>query len=176
MSEATKKLDQPTTGEKSGTKPTVGEPGKTFTQEDVDKIVQDRLARATEKYGDYDDMKAKLEEIENANKSDLEKLTERASVAEAQVAAYEKEKKISTWRSEIRKEKGIPENMDSLLTGSTEDEIKAQADIIAENMPKAVNKPVVKSDKGANFTEKDTKDGKAAEYAELVESLTGGNE
>jgi len=53
---------------------------RTFTQADVDKIVQDRLARVkVSPPGDYDALRekaARLDEIEAANKSELEKLQE----------------------------------------------------------------------------------------------------
>ncbi|MDZ5608569.1 phage scaffolding protein [Bacillus pseudomycoides] len=46
------------------------DPPKTFTQEELDEIVTKRLERerkkSTEKYGDYDDVKAKLAEYEKA--------------------------------------------------------------------------------------------------------------
>ena len=58
---------------------------KTFTQEQVDKIVQERLKRAkSEKPADYDELKAKaakLDELEDAQKSELERITEQAAKA-----------------------------------------------------------------------------------------------
>lgn len=64
------------------------DPPRTFTQEQVDRIVQDRLARAkTQPPDDYDDLKAKaakLDEIEQANKTELDKALERAEKAEAE--------------------------------------------------------------------------------------------
>ncbi|MGE7271360.1 scaffolding protein [Brevibacillus panacihumi] len=42
------------------------EPAKTFTQEDLDKIVADRIARERKKYADYDEIKKKAEEFEQA--------------------------------------------------------------------------------------------------------------
>lgn len=55
------------------------EEGKTFTQAEVDAIVKRRAERvAAEKYSDYNDLRAKakrLEEIEAANATDLEKAT-----------------------------------------------------------------------------------------------------
>ena len=60
---------------------------KTFTQEQVDKIVQERLKRAkSEKPADYDELKAKaakLDEIEDAQKTELERITEQATKAQA---------------------------------------------------------------------------------------------
>ena len=63
-----------------------GEQPKTFTQEQVDKIVQERLKRAkSEKPADYDELKAKaakLDEIEDAQKTELERITEQATKAQ----------------------------------------------------------------------------------------------
>lgn len=45
------------------------DPPKTFTQEELDRIVADRIARErkkTEKFADYDDIKTKLAELEKA--------------------------------------------------------------------------------------------------------------
>lgn len=42
------------------------QPTKTFTQEDVDRAVTDRLARERKKYGDYDDIKAELAKLKSA--------------------------------------------------------------------------------------------------------------
>lgn len=63
---------------------------RTFTQADLDRIVQDRLAKEKGKYADYDDLKTKaqkLEEIEQANASEAEKAAKRAEQAEAKVSA-----------------------------------------------------------------------------------------
>jgi hypothetical protein len=49
---------------------------KTFTQADLDRVVEERLARAGKKFADYDDVKAKaarLDELEAASASDLDK-------------------------------------------------------------------------------------------------------
>lgn len=43
------------------------DPPKTFTQEDLDKIVADRIARERKKFGDYDDVKTKLAEFTKAD-------------------------------------------------------------------------------------------------------------
>lgn len=48
----------------------------TFTQADLDRIVQERLARERQKYADYDELKTKaqkFEQIEAEQQSDLEK-------------------------------------------------------------------------------------------------------
>jgi hypothetical protein len=57
------------------------DPPKTYTQADIDKAVEARLARERSKFKDYDDIKAKaarLDELEQANASDLEKAVKAA--------------------------------------------------------------------------------------------------
>ena len=73
---------------------------KQFTQSDLDRIVKERLERErqkhqkaiTEKYGDYDQLKGaakKLQEIEDANKSELEKVAERATTLQQRLQEVE---------------------------------------------------------------------------------------
>lgn len=58
---------------------------KTFTQEDLDRIVSDRVARATKQFGDYEDLKAakaELDKLQAASKTELERATDRAAESE----------------------------------------------------------------------------------------------
>jgi len=62
---------------------------KTLTQSEVDRIVADRVQRERQKFADYTDLKnkaAKLDELAEAQKSDLEKAVE-AARREGEVAA-----------------------------------------------------------------------------------------
>ena len=52
--------------------------GKTFTQEDLDRIVQQRLAREREKYADYDDLKAKAQQAETDQERAVREAREQA--------------------------------------------------------------------------------------------------
>lgn len=77
---------------------------KSFNQSDVDKIVQDRLARERAKFGDYDDLKAKatkFDELEAANKSELEKANERAAQAEQRAKAAEDAARSASVRNAV---------------------------------------------------------------------------
>lgn len=59
--------------------------GRTFTQDELNAVVSDRLRREHEKYADYDDLKAaqaKLDEIEQERLTELEKVQKRADDAE----------------------------------------------------------------------------------------------
>lgn len=73
---------------------------KTFNQADVDRIVQERLARQKSQFKDYDELKAaaeKLEKIEAANKTELEQAQERAAKAELQATeATERAQRLLT--------------------------------------------------------------------------------
>ena len=72
--------------------PPVKPEGKTFTQEQVDKLVQERLARQKAQFADYDELKGQAEEynkLKESQQSDTERLIARAEAAEkaAQQAA-----------------------------------------------------------------------------------------
>lgn len=58
--------------------------GKTFSQEQLDAIITERLNREKAKYADYEALRAFKETAEQASKSEVEKLTERAAKAEAE--------------------------------------------------------------------------------------------
>lgn len=106
--------------------------GKTFTQDEVNAIVTDRLTRDRAKYADYDALKekaAKLDQIEEANKTELQKATERADGLQAELDKLKSENAVRDLRAKVAEETGVPMNC---LTGSTEEECRAQAKAIAE--------------------------------------------
>lgn len=105
---------------------------KTFTQAELDKIVGERLSRERAKYEGFDKLKekaAKYDEMEEANKTELQKMSEKAQALEAEVASMKKAAEIRELRDKVAKETGVPA---SLLTGDTEEVCKAQADAIKE--------------------------------------------
>ena len=80
------------------------EQDRTFTQTELDAIIADRLKRERAKTADYDDLKAKaskLDELEEAQKSELEKAQERADKAEALAKAAEERAQAIALRSAI---------------------------------------------------------------------------
>ena len=63
------------------------QPDKTFSQQDLDRVVGERLKREREKYADYKDLKAqatKWADHEEAQKTEIQKAQERADKAEAE--------------------------------------------------------------------------------------------
>lgn len=61
-------------------KPSEGQSEKTFTQADVDRIVQDRVGRERGKYADYDDLKA----FKESSKTEQQKAIDAAKAEGAQ--------------------------------------------------------------------------------------------
>lgn len=103
---------------------------KTFTQEELNAIVGERLARDREKYADYDLLKkkaAEFDKIEEASKTELEKATEKANALQAELDGIKKQNQIRELREKVSAETGVPAN---LITGSTEEECKEQAEAI----------------------------------------------
>lgn len=94
------------------------------SQEDLDRIVQARIARVEAKYADYEDAKAKLQEIEDSAKTDLEKALARAEAAEVA-------QKASTRRAlilEAASKHGVPADYVNLITGDDEEAINTAAE------------------------------------------------
>ena len=103
---------------------------RTFTQEEVNAMIGKRLSEEKSKYADYDEIKAKaakFDEAEEKNKTELQKATERASALESELNAMKKADEARMMREKVAKETGVPSN---LITGSTEEECKAQAEAI----------------------------------------------
>lgn len=108
---------------------------KTFTQADVDRLIGDRLARQkdqlTANFADYDDLKAaaeRLKTIEDAQKSEQQKASDK--IAELtkqleQVAAEAEKANLKALKSDVARTKGVPANR---LHGKTQEELEADAD------------------------------------------------
>ena len=107
---------------------------KTFTEEDVNRIVTDRLHRERQKYEgiDIDALKekaAKFDEMEEANKSELQKANDKANALKSELESLKKANAVRDIRDKVAKETGVPFN---LLTASTEEECQEQAKSILE--------------------------------------------
>ncbi|MCH4015044.1 MAG: hypothetical protein LKE64_12080 [Solobacterium sp.] len=119
----------PETGNESQT---AAEPEKTFTQDEVNRMIGDRLAREREKYSGYDEMKEKAQkydEAQEANKTELQKATEKAAKLQQQVDAMTKAENLRQIREKVSADTGVPAN---LLTADDEETCTAQAKAILE--------------------------------------------
>ena len=122
------------------TQPTAVET-KTFTQEEVNNIVAERLGRDRQKYADYDALKQKAEEydkLQEANKTELQKANERADGLEKELNELKKANAVRDIRLKVSSETGVPLE---LLTAETEEECRIMAEKInAFAMPKSYPK------------------------------------
>ena len=103
---------------------------KTFTQAEVDAIVGDRLKRDRAKYADYEELKEKagrLDAIEEAAKSELQKATERAAALQTELDTMKRADAVRQIRESVAAETGVPAY---LITAETEEEAKKQAEEI----------------------------------------------
>lgn len=120
------------------------EANKTFTQQELDAIIGERLSREREKYADYDSLKdkaAKFDQLEEASKSELQKAQEQAAEFKATAENLKNEIATRNAREKIATEKGVPAY---LLTGATEEECTKQAEALLEWGGKQKKYPNVK--------------------------------
>lgn len=120
--------------------------GRTFTQAQLDKIVEERLARERQKYADYDDLKkaaGQLKQLEDAKKSDEQKLLERVEAAEQRAQAAEqavKQAESDALRARVAASHGLTDAQAKRLQGDTLEELTADAvEVFGE--PKKADEP-----------------------------------
>lgn len=116
-----------TDGNKPGEKTST--PGTEFkpitTQDDLNKIISERVKREQSKFADYEDLKAKaskFDELEEANKSEIEKANDRVAKAEAEVATIP-EKVAHALRSHLIEMHEIDQEKADLFLTSTDPEL-----------------------------------------------------
>lgn len=89
---------------------------RTFTQDEVNAIVADRLARERAKYADYDDLKGKAGRADEADT--------RAAALQQQLDAMKADSDRREMKRRVSTATGVPA---ALLTGETEEACTAQA-------------------------------------------------
>ena len=107
------------------------------TQEEFDAAIKARLSREKEKYGDYDQLKSRVNELEeeniglkstieatNQSKADSDKQLEEM---QKQIAGYETE----SLRTRIALQHGLPYDLADRLQGTDEESFKADAERLA---------------------------------------------
>ncbi len=121
-------MDEKTVNQEQATNQEQAE--KTFTQAELDAIISDRLKREREKYPNYEEIKekaAKLDEIEEASKTELQKATERAEKLETELSQLKHAEEIRQVRDKVATATGVPA---SLLSGDTLEACEEQAKAI----------------------------------------------
>lgn len=140
-----------TVNQENATNNQVATEEKTFSQAELDAIVSDRLKRERSKYEGFDELKAKaakLDELEEASKSELQKATEKAEALEAELNGLKKAESVRDIRDKVATETGVPAAMlhqiAELATKDDEDSFKALANIMIDYAKNNGGYPVVK--------------------------------
>lgn len=102
------------------------------SQEELDRIITQRIERERAKFADYDELKAKaakFDEAAEANKSEQQKLEDRVTKAEEAAAKAQ----LEALRFRVATKHGISdEDAELFLTGTDEKALTAQAERLAE--------------------------------------------
>lgn len=107
------------------------------TQEELDRIIQERLSREKEKFADYDAIKTRNAELENeigTLKSTIEETNAATKTHEQTVADLNKkiaEYETASLRTRIALQNGLPIDLADRLVGDDEESIKADAERLA---------------------------------------------
>ena len=135
---------------------------KTFTQAEMDSIIEGRLAREHEKYADYDSLKekaGKYDEMQEQSK----KANEKANALQEQLDQLKKDGTVRQAREKVAKDTSVPVE---LLTGEDEETCKKQAEAILK-FAKPKSYPGTKGNKGKT-TEYHEKDDAMREFAHQI--------
>lgn len=117
----------------SGETPAAEEFKPITSQDDLNKVVADRVARERAKYADYKDVKAKatrLDQIEQANQTEAEKTAKRIADLESELNNTRRD----SMRLGIASANGITDadDIELFLTGTDEETLTKQAKRLAE--------------------------------------------
>lgn len=91
---------------------------------------------------------ARLKEIEDAEKTELEKAQERIAELEKTNQVYEAEKTRAQMRASVLASKNVPSEWADFVTGDSEDEMNKAADRILANLSSADQGPVLRPTSG----------------------------
>lgn len=158
MSEAT-----PEGGTDSGETPAADEFKPITSQDDLNAVIKDRVARERAKFSDYTALKAKAakaDEYEKANQTEAEKAAARVAELEAELSNTRRD----SLRLKIASANGITDadDIDLFLTGTDEETLTKQAKRLAErtadrkkngnHVPREGNNPKPSEDPMREFT------------------------
>lgn len=139
---------------------TVDQENKTFTQEELDQVVADRVARERRKFSDYNDLKTKaqkFDEIEENNKSEMEKLTDKNKKLQSQLDSLNAKNSLREAQDKVAAETGLPISVVKNLSGSTVEDLTKSAQSVLD-FGKNSGYPQVKNSsehKQKSFTKKE---------------------
>ncbi|WP_427814295.1 capsid assembly scaffolding protein Gp46 family protein [Enterococcus sp. 22-H-5-01] len=142
------------------------------TQEELDRVIQDRLIREKSKYSDYDEIKKRNNELENevgSYKSTVEELNEKSKLFDqekSELSAKISDYETANLRTKIALQNGLPFDLAERLVGTDEKSLKADAERLAGYVVKPAQPvPPLKN------TESPLGDEKSSAYKNLLSGL-----
>ena len=105
------------------------------------KALKAERKRAADEKRRADELAARLKEIDDAEKSELERAQERIAELEAATKAYEDAKRVGELRASVLAAKNVPSEWADFVTGDSEDEMNKAADRILANLAAADEGP-----------------------------------
>ena len=141
------------------------------TQEELDRIIQDRLTREREKYSDYEDLKNKNTALEtqistlqatiDESNATIKAHDETVAGLNAKISGFE----TASLRTKIALQHGIPFDLVDRLAGDDEASIKADAERLAAFVKPKAPVPPLKT------TEPNLGDEKDNAYKSLLKNM-----
>lgn len=107
------------------------------TQEELDNIVKERIRREREKFGDYDNLKKRVSELESENgalKATVEETKQTIAESDAQITELQGQVsnyETASLRTRIALQNGLPYDLADRLQGADEEALKADAERLA---------------------------------------------
>ena len=107
------------------------------TQEELDNIVKERIRREREKFGDYDELKKRVSELESENgalKATVDETKETIAKSDAQITELQGQVsnyETASLRTRIALQNGLPYDLADRLQGADEEALRADAERLA---------------------------------------------
>lgn len=115
-------------GENENTNESGGERGSGFTpitsQDQLNRLIGERINKVESRFADYDDLKAKaekLDQVEQANLTEIERERKARETAEAELAKYRHREQVQVWAKDVAKD---APDLVPLLRGETREELE----------------------------------------------------
>ena len=142
----TQNTPEPEGGNSGNTPPAADEFKAPASQEELNRIIAERIRRVEAKYADTPELRrkaAQFDAIAEAQKTELQKIQDRAEAAEKRAADLEAAEtkrqadaeaaaQVTAWKTKIAEDTGIPA---SALRGNTLDELREHAKEIKALLP-----------------------------------------
>jgi chromosome segregation ATPase len=141
------------------------------SQEELNRIIADRISREKAKYADYNDLKTKASEFDKlaeSQKSETQKAIERAEAAERALAETQSER----LRLSVIAKHQIPEEYQDFVSGGSEEELTAKAEKVKSLISDSgKSDPFPKADPSQGAKDTGGKTTTAGQFASQLDAL-----